>query len=484
MTYRTYLDKFNTIIEGSDLNVGINPIAELNYGGLVTRMLLHFDCSSLKRMQCEGKFNDLSKLRHTLKITNCGSIDATQIHCGRMSDISDKIQIRASSFDIIFFLLPMEFDGGKGFDYKYTYFNQGYYNVTYNGVDNDTSKLLSTDGANWFQARKGYNWDEEGIYSTETLSKEYDKFSSGQESIIIGRQHFDIGNENISLDITDIVNKYISEEIPNYGIGVAFTPKYEWIKEDRDNYIGFITHKTPSFFEPFVETVYDDVISDDRAYFILGKENRLYLYCNIGGENTDLDVLPICTIEGKDYDVVHQFKGVYYAKVALNSSDFKPDTMLFDTWSNIVYKGKKLSDVELEFTIKSDYNWFNIGSHYEDSKRYYPTISGIKDDEQINRGDIRKLVIISRIPYDMNKASLVDNMEIRFYVKDGESEIDVIRYDKVNKAFLQNFYMLDTNMLIPNNYYVDIRYTSNGEVIVRKEVLRFTIVNNLNNKYY
>ena len=43
MLYRTYIDKFNTIVENSELNIGINPVAELNYGKLITRMLLHFD---------------------------------------------------------------------------------------------------------------------------------------------------------------------------------------------------------------------------------------------------------------------------------------------------------------------------------------------------------------------------------------------------------------------------------------------------------
>ena len=38
-------------------------------------------------------------------------------------------------------------------------------------------------------------------------------------------------------------------------------------------------------------------------------------------------------------------------------------------------------------------------------------------------------------------------------------------------------------MLIPNIYYIDIKYKYNGEVIVKKEAINFTIVNNLNNKY-
>lgn len=484
MLYRTYINKFNTIVENSELNIGINPIAELNYGKLVTRMLLYFDCSKLKTLYCNNETPDLNKFKHILRITNCGSIDFTQIHCGKFSDIDDDIQLRATSFDVIFFLIPQEWDGGKGFDYKYTFFNQGYYSQNCINITNDTRKLLSIDGANWFQARNGYPWEEEGIYSTNTLSKEYDKFSANEESVIIARKHFDIGNENIDVDITDVVNKFILDEIPNYGIGIAFSPLYEFTKENTNNYVGFMTHKTPSFFEPFLESKYEDPILDDRSHFILDKWNKLYLYCNIGGELTDLDVLPICTIDGKDYEVKHQYKGIYYADILLKSDEYKTNTMLYDTWSNIVYKGNKLNDVELDFTVKSPFNWFNIGNQISDVTRYKPLISGIKNNEQINRGDLRKINIIARVEYDQYKARLLNNMELRLYVKDGESEIDVIPYDKVHKSFNENFYYIDTNMLIPNNYYVDIRFMCNNEIIVRKNILQFTIVNNLNNKYY
>ena len=484
MLYKTYISKFSTIIENSDLNIGINPIAELNFGRAITRCLFYFDCSKLKEMYCSNITPNLSKFKHTLRITNCGSIDFTQLHCGRFSDIDDSIQLRASSFDVLFFLIPQEWDGGKGFDYKYTFFNQGYFTNDCSSALSKTEKLISTDGVNWFQARNGYDWEEEGIYSIDTLSKEYDKFAVGESNIIIGRKHFDIGNENIDLDITDIVNKFILDEIPNYGIGMCFSPLFENIEDMVNSYVGFFTHKTPSFFEPFVESKYEDYISDDRSNFILDKINRLYLYCNIGGNPTDLDVMPICTIDNKDYKVVHQFKGIYYAELTLPYSEYKPNTMLYDTWSNIVYQGNRLDDVELDFTLKQSNNWFNIGSTTNDYPRYVPNISGIKNEEKINRGDVRKLTIIARIPYDINKAALVNNMELRLYVLDGEREIDVIPYDHVNKGFSENFYMLDTNMLIPQEYHVDIRLRYNGELIVRKDILKFHIVNNLNNKYY
>ena len=73
----------------------------------------------------------------------------------------------------------------------------------------------------------------------------------------------------------------------------------------------------------------------------------------------------------------------------------------------------------------------------------------IKEKEQIKRGDIRKLVIQAKPSYTNNTAQLLDTMDLRLYVKDGTREIDVIEWDTVNKAFLENYYMVDTNILIP-----------------------------------
>ena len=109
--------------------------------------------------------------------------------------------------------------------------------------------------------------------------------------------------------------------------------------------------------------------------------------------------------------------------------------------------------------------------------------NGIKEREQIRRGDIRKLVITARPNYSTNITQLIDFMDIRVYVKDGTSEIDVISWDKVNKSFSENFYIIDTNILIPQRYYVDVKITYGMNSIVHHDVLSFDIVNNLNNKY-
>jgi Fe-S cluster assembly scaffold protein SufB len=177
-------------------------------------------------------------------------------------------------------------------------------------------------------------------------------------------------------------------------------------------------------------------------------------------------------------------KGIYYIDLKLSRNDFEADTMHFDTWDGIVCEGEKLNAVELDFVIKPTSNYFNIGNSLNtENVTFTPSTSGINEKEQIKRGDVRKLVISARPNYSQNISQLVDSMDIRLYVKDGMSEIDVISWDKVNKSFSENYYMIDTNILIPQRYYVDIRISYGMNSIVHHDVLSFDIVNDLDNRY-
>lgn len=489
MVTRTYIEKFNTIISGSKLNTSLNPISELVYGrdNIVSRALIYFDHAKIKELVDNAIMPNVEKMTHTLHITNAGSLDFTQLHQKETSSINSNTKIRATSFDLIFFLIPKPWDEGKGFDYSVNALNVGYYSP--NPID--PNRLISTDGSNWLQRMNGLPWDERGIYTNDTLSKEYDKWACGEESIVIGRQHFDIGNENIELDITTTVNKFINGELENYGIGIAYSPLLEISESEYENYLALLTNHTNTFFEPYVETRYDDVIMDDRANFVLNKNNRLYLYCNIGDTLEDLDKNPIVTIKDSNDDVVlegvestKQTKGVYYIDLNLSKNDFEVGTMLYDTWDGIVYQGSELNAVELDFTLKATSNFFNIGNSSDATNTtFIPSTSGIQEKETIKRGDVRKLIISAKPKYTTNTVQLVDNIDVRVYVKDGTREIDVIKWDKVNKTFSENFYIIDTNILIPQKYYVDIRIKYGMNSIIHHDVLSFNIVDDLNNKY-
>ena len=496
MIYRTYLEKANTIISNSKLNTGLNPILVLRYGKdtVVSRVLVYFDHSKVKGLMDDGIMPNPEKMRHILKITNAGSLDFTQLHKCETSDINGDKRVRATSFDLIFFLVPKDWDAGKGFDFSKNYFNAGFYSRN----QKDPERLVSEDGSNWFQRMNGLVWDEPGVYSNDTLAAEYDKWAAGEESIVIGRQHFDVGNESIELHITDTFNKFLYGDLENHGIGIAFSPLLEVTEDDVENYFSCLGPKTNTFFEPFVETRYSDVVMDDRANFVLGKKNRLYLYCTIGDQLENLDINPTVTIRDGNGEIIRdsvnremtlimskkQSKGVYYVEFKL-PRDVEPDTMFYDTWTNIQYQGGVLDDVELDFTVKQSSNYFNIGNSTSVTNvTFTPSVSGIQEKEQILRGDVRKLVIKAKPSYSTNTVQLVDDMSIRMYVMDGEREIDVIEWDAINKGFAENYYLIDTGMLIPQTYHIDIRIKYGMNSIIHHDVLKFDIVSSLNNKYW
>ena len=102
MVVRSYFDKNNTIVVNSNINTGLNPITELFYGGpqgenSYSRYLFHFDETKLISLYTGGTFADITKLKHTLKMTNTGSFDT-----GLLNSTMDT-KSRTSSFDLIIF---------------------------------------------------------------------------------------------------------------------------------------------------------------------------------------------------------------------------------------------------------------------------------------------------------------------------------------------------------------------------------------------
>lgn len=465
MVKHTFFDKCCTIFKNSVLNTGLNPVAELNYGENISRTLIHFDIEELKKLYEDKTYCDLSNLKHVLKMTNCGSVN-NDIHNENLYSSSCQRKERATSFDILLFRIPKEWDNGKGVDFLTDFW------IT------DNHKF-SDSGCNWFQRMNGAPWEEEGIYSTEKMSSEYDKFSAGEESIIISRQHFDIGNENFEFDITDYVNDLILGKEKNYGLGLCFSPLLEMKIVEHDQYVGFFGPYTNTFFHPYLETIYDSPIKDDRASFYNGKTNRLYLYCKDGDDFINLDELPSCSIEGVDKDIVvkQQTKGVYYAEISFKRGEMEKDTILYDKWFNLSLNGEKLDDQEFDFVVLGDNNLFSNKTVEKDN--YVPSLTGIIPDENLQVGEIREINVVFRKKFTTNISKNLENVFYRLYVKDGSKEISVIDYHPIDKSYLDSYFIIDTNNLIPNDYYIDIRQGNR----YYKDVLRFTILSKIENKF-
>jgi hypothetical protein len=496
MKIHTFLDKCCTILKGSHANMGLNPVGELNMGLKTTRALIHFNTDHIKELIDNKTIADTSKVKHVLKLTNCSSVninDNQKVYAGVSSSEG---KIRASSVDVILFVVPKDWDEGKGFDYEDTFWFSG-------------RRYVSTRGCNWFNGETNKPWYDEGsedeslgygpgVYNDKFLYNEYKKYLNGEGSaVIIGSQHFDYGAENFEFDITDYVNKILAGEAQNHGLGLAFSPDYEQYDYMNDRvhtpgdsfkacevngvvpqyYIGFFTNHTNLFFEPYLETDYSVYINDDRQKFFKGKENKLYLYCNAGSELTNLDELPTCTIEGVEYPVSQATKGVYYATVRLN--DVEEDTILTDVWSNIKLNGETLEDVEMEFTVLKRNTFFTIGNTIGERYDLVPQLSGINDAEKIRIGDVRRVDVDFRIPYTTNQKAIFDSAEYRIYVKDANRQVDVYDYQPIESAFLQNYFVIDSTEMVPGEYFVDMRVKTGLNVKYYREITRFTIVSNV-----
>ena len=528
-----FLDKTNSIVESSQQNMGLNPVLYLGYGNRIMRGLIHFDTCKIKELIDDKTFANIDKLKFTLKMTNCFSLDGVPYEKTLIHNFETPAK-RAASFNLILFKLPKEFDEGRGFDYTSDFW-----------ITDKAS--LSKEGSNWFFAKTAIPWtdpDEQsadgsfvlpkifrkdkfikiynklveyskelnedeksitceeiiedikdivddkvlnekslkgGIYTLDYLKSEYENFINGKPSIIIAEQHFDFGDEMLSMDITDYVIDAIRSGVNN-GLCLAFAPNYEE-KNCPQQYVGFVNNHTNTFFHPYVEAKYEEYINDSRESFTIGKKNSLYLYVFDDGEAVNLDRIPTCSIEDSECSVKQVTKGVYCAEFDTNGAEMEDGAIYYDTWSEIELNGQKEDDVTMEFATKPKSFKTMVGSSSDVKTNMVPSLYGINDEESVNRGEIREVTVDFRKEYETDKRYLVDGAEYRLYVKDGNREITVIDYQPVEKSFLNNFFIVYTEDLIPNKYYVDIKTKIGRETKFFKGALRFKVVSDITERY-
>ena len=454
MNIKTYLDKTNTIVYNSLVNTGQNPVCELYYGDGFTRVLLHFDTSKISALIDDKTFADTTKLKHILKLKNCWglqTIDSRSV----FNSGKDTVKERTSSFDLYLIRIPELWDAGVGNEFT----KDGF--IT-------KQPSLSYNASNWFNSGTEKPWYNGNGVLSEISSTD-----------IIAIQHFDIGNEDIEIDLTDEINNILSGNTDNNGFMLKFVDQLEQTTMNKAQYVGFFTQNSNTFFKPFIESTYDDVISDDRNDFYLDKDNKLYFYSIIGGHLTNLDQLPTCSISEEEKVVYQASKGVYYIELNLSSQAVQENEMIYDIWSNIIFNHITFNDVELDFVTKTSSNYFDFGNSKIETKKYTTNIFGINNDQKVDRGQRIKIGVQAREEFTINKSINSNNMEIRIYVKEVDKQFDVISWDKIEKGSTENYYMLDTDSLLPNKYYIDIKMNVNNEIKIHKELLVFNIVNKI-----
>lgn len=472
-----FIDKTNSIIKDSFQNMGLNPILHVSYGSNIIRGLIHFDIEEIKNLIEDKTFADVDKLHFNLKMTNCFSIDGSTYNTNLIRDGKAK---RATSFELMLFKLPCEFDAGRGFDYISDFW-----------IGDNHS--FSTDGSTWYTSKTLVPWidydkeyikenDKGGIFSMDFLISEYENFKENKESIIIGTQKFDFGNENLCIDITNYVLDCVKTN-KNYGLCLCFSPLYENSISEEMNCVNFFTDNTNTFFHPYVEAIYNEYMMDSRNNFTSNKNDKLYLTVYNDGELCNLDSIPSCSIEDIELNVKQMTKGVYCAQILNNDIKLEEDTVYYDKWSKMSLNSVKIDDVERELFVRKNNNKINIGKVSSSMINVVPSVYGINDSENLNQGEVREVIVDFREKYTTDKRHLIAKAEYRLYVKDGNRELDILQYQPIEMAEDINFFNIYTMDLIPNEYFIDIKVTNGQEKNIFKNVLRFNIISNITERY-
>jgi hypothetical protein len=479
----SYFSKNNTIISNSFTNTGRNPVTELFFGSLATsqypngysRFIFDLDLTLLKEKVFEGTISlDCNqKPKHTLRMINTSTFNQELLNT-----TTSQGRQRATSFDLILFRIPFIdgdmnrpqiWDEGVGYDFA---------DLVYEYSESD--KNFSDRPSNWFQTTTIGVWTEPGVYNNQNIGVV--PFNS---LTIVDTQHFELGNENIEFDMTNEINDILNGVLTNVsGWGIAFRPQLENITGLTDTYeVQFFTRHTQTFYEPYLETDYNDYIDDDRNLFSLGRVNRLYLYLYDNGHPLNLDNNPLVDILDNSGSVIltglttcKKTKGVYEVTIpALNG--YKTPCTFSDRWYNLSLNGFTINPILNDFTLYPFKNSIQIGTNSEDPKLYGFDFYGIKQDEKIFNTDVRKVGVIIKEAYTTNKLLQKVDAYYRIYVREGQTEVQVQDWTKINRTPNEYYFIFDTRDKIPNEYYIDIQVKSSNEVNTYKKQIKFQIVN-------
>jgi len=150
------------------------------------------------------------------------------------------------------------------------------------GLDMETYR--DNDAVNWLSASSTQAWTTEGgdVYDSPRFE-----------------QYFEEGTENLEVDITELVENWIDETLPSYGLMVKLSSSLE--SDERSYYTKKFFSKSSEFFfkKPWIEARFDISTKDDRGKFFIyspfvpqeDNYNTLYLYNTYRGKLYDLPTI-------------------------------------------------------------------------------------------------------------------------------------------------------------------------------------------------
>ena len=232
-----------------------------------------------------------------------------------------------------------------------------------------------------------------------------------------------------------------------------------------------------------METVFEDRIDDDRDNFIAEVQQNLYLYVTKGSNYYDLDNLPTVDILDYNNSIVNGLqgltttkirKGIYKVTFGLSGQLCDGKRFYFDNWKGLSLDGISIPNVKQKFVPNQYTSLFTVGTNPVELQRYSTQFYGINLNEKVKRGEKRKIVVTFR-SLDLPKSVLFDEVYYRIFIKEGRTQVIVFDWTQMDKTN-ENSFFLDTSIMIPREYWLEIKGKTHNEEIHHKEIIKFEII--------
>lgn len=470
--FRIYPNKSNTIASSEAFeyfNSSQNPVSDLWYGGgfsqsgiyrpnSVSRLLLYFDLTDFQSKLQDKTINEDLITSYKIVLKNAVPSENTLTPEFQNATIYKSI---ASSFDLIAFPIDKEWDEGRGYDLGRTnYLVQGAGNPSITGY------------SNWLYAKYNDAWTEPGIYTNPTAN-----------TSMWTQQHFQLGGEDINMDVTDIVKDWLSGGSQNNGIAIAYSQDFELISGSTRYVSSFFTQNTNSAFKPYLQVNYDQVIRDDRTTVTNNRTCRLFLYTFSGNQAANYFSAGTVSIKNQNNTniitglVPKQLqKGVYYVDILMSAAT--PGQRYKDVWQGITFSpGIDRTDFTQFFDINQ--NYYTSGARSVND--YVVTTYGLNNNEVLQTDELIRIYAETRVNYSLKSPKTDFGLEYRMTMN---NTIELVPWTPCNSAVIDScykcFFDLDTSWLLTNqNYQITFRINEFGTKRIIAERLNFKIVDKM-----
>ena len=376
-----------------------------------------------------------------------GEINTTSIELARslvkfnVTELSGKIydeqSIPSSSVSYILKMYDMQTDDTLPSSYDlFVYpvsrsFDEG------NGIDDDNNR----DGgyANWMSASSTVSWTVTG---SDYIEEEFGT----------GSQHFDLGDEDLEIDITDIVINWLTGAMGQYGLVVKMGETEE---TNGTNYYRKAFHSRESKYVarlPYIEARWANIKKDNRKNFAFDQDSTLYMYNLIRGQLTNVTSPVFVRLQdniiGTSASYSEEFTASF-VETGIYSASFNVDqpAHFSSSWHDIWFSGSKA------YMTGTFQPLVLTGSDVNDKKEYVINVNNL---QRQYRTDEKIRLIVNVRPRDyathfglLSSASLDIEKEyiekLYYSIIDNERGDVVVPFGTGSTAYTQLSYNSDGN---------------------------------------